>query len=83
MSQIILDIDPDNVFEAPIRFESEGQGPLRIEVAWPAPDHAHDHLVGFPSDESNGFFAGDLSQGLDLFLNRTGYTGHIEGKPPS
>src|SRR5207244_9395880 len=49
-TQLVCDVDADDVVERTLAREAEGQSAARVETARPAGDDARDHRVGFAAN---------------------------------
>jgi hypothetical protein len=69
LAELVFHVNPDDVVEARVRAETERRRALRIEVARPALDDAHDRGIRLLADFAHGRFAGDAAQRLNLLAD--------------
>src|ERR1017187_4266050 len=78
-TEFILDVNPDDVVEGLFGSrEAEFQRPLRLEIARPAGDDAHDERIRLAPDARGDLVARHPLQRGDLFADRRRQAGHGE-----
>src|SRR5450756_840948 len=77
-SQLVFDMDADDVVECRFHLEAEREAAARIEAAWPAGHNAFDQFVRCTLDAPGDLVAGDAAQRRNLFADRAAHSRHGE-----